>query len=161
MFSDPQFWVAVSFILFIAAIFNPVRKILTSSLDAQINDIKNKLDDVENIKNEAQKALDELKEREAKVEKEIQNLQSESEKRIVAFKDTSASKLTEQIEKRKILAENKIEQLIRDTNNSIKNYISSVAIEATRNILLQNLNKDKKTDLIEESITEFNSVLKN
>ena len=26
MFSDPQFWVAVSFILFIAAIFNPVRK---------------------------------------------------------------------------------------------------------------------------------------
>ena len=161
MFSDPQFWVAVSFILFIAAIFNPVRKILTSSLDAQINDIKNKLDDVENVKNEAQKALDELKEREAKVEKEIQNLKLESEKRIVAFKDTSASKLTDQIEKRKILAENKIEQLIRDTNNSIKNYISSVAIEATRNILLQNLSKDKKSALIEESITEFNSVLKN
>ena len=161
MFSDPQFWVAVSFILFIAAIFNPVRKILTSSLDAQINDIKNKIDEVENLKNEAQKALDELKEREAKVEKEIQNLKLESEKRIVAFKDTSASKLTDQIEKRKILAENKIEQLIRDTNNSIKNYISSVAIEATRNILLQNLSKDKKSDLIEESITEFNSVLKN
>ena len=161
MFSDPQFWVAVSFILFIAAIFNPVRKILTSSLDAQINDIKNKIDEVENLKNEAQKALDELKEREAKVEKEIQNLKLESEKRIVAFKDTSASKLTEQIEKRKILAENKIEQLIRDTNNSIKNYIANVAIEATRNILLQNLSKDKKSDLIEESITEFNSVLKN
>ena len=161
MFSDPQFWVAVSFILFIAAIFNPVRKILTSSLDAQINDIKNKLDDVENIKNEAQKALDELKEREAKVEREIQNLKLESEKKIVAFKDMSASKLTDQIEKRKILAENKIEQLIRDTNNSLKNYISSIAIEATRNILLQNLSKDKKSDLIEESITEFNSVLKN
>ncbi len=161
MFSDPQFWVAVSFILFIAAIFNPVRKILTSSLDAQINDIKNKLDDVENIKNEAQKALDELKEREAKVEKEIQNLKLESEKRIVAIKDTSASKLTDQIEKRKILAENKIEQLIRDTNNSIKNYISNVTIEATRNILLQNLSNDKKSDLIEESITEFNSALKN
>ena len=55
MFSDPQFWVAVSFILFIAAIFNPVRKILTSSLDGQINEIKNKIDESENIKNEAQK----------------------------------------------------------------------------------------------------------
>ena len=161
MFSDPQFWVAVSFILFIAAIFNPVKKILTSSLDAQINDIKNKLDDVENIKNEAQKALDELKERETKVEKEIQNLKLESEKRIVELKDISTSKLTDQIEKRKIMAENKIEQLVRDTNNSIKNYISNVAIEATRNILLQNLSKDKKSALIEESITEFNSVLKN
>jgi len=161
MFSDPQFWVAVSFILFIAAIFNPVRKILTSSLDAQINDIKNKIDEVENIKNEAQKALDELKNRETKVEKEIENLKLESEKRISDLKDISTSKLADQIEKRKVLAENKIEQLVRDTNNSIKNYISSVAIEATRNILIQNLSKNKKSDLIEESISEFNSVLKN
>ena len=161
MFSDPQFWVAVSFILFIAAIFNPVRKILTSSLDAQIKDIKYKIDEVENLKNEAQKALDELKEREAKVEKEIQNLSLESEKRISVLKDISASKLTDQIEKKKILAENKIEQLVRDTNNSIKNYILSVAIEATKNTLIQNLSNDKKSSLIEESITEFNSVLKN
>ena len=161
MFSDPQFWVAVSFILFIAAIFNPVRKILTSSLDAQIKDIKNKIDEVENLKNEAQKALDELRERESKVEKEIQNLKLESEKRIAELKDISASKLTDQIEKRKILAENKIEQLVRDTNNSIKNYISSVAIEATMNILRKNLSNDKKSSLIKESIIEFNSVLKN
>ena len=161
MFSDPQFWVAVSFLLFIAAIFNPVRKILASSLDAQINDIKNKLDEVENLKNEAQKALDEIKDREAKVEKEIQNLKSESEKRIADLKDISSNKLTDQIEKRKILANNKIEQLVRDTNNSLKNYITSVAIETTRNVLLQNLSKEKKSALIDESITEFNSVLKN
>ena len=161
MFSDPQFWVAVSFILFIVAIFNPVRKILTSSLDAQISDIKNKIDEVENLKNEAQKALDDLKDRETKVEKEIENLRLESEKRIADLKNMSSSKLAVQIEKRKVLAENKIEQIVRDTNNSIKNYISSVAIEATRNILLQNLSKDKKSDLIEKSITEFNSALKN
>ena len=161
MFADPQFWVAVSFILFIAAIFNPVRKILTSSLDAQIKDIKNKIDEVENLKNEAQKALDEIKDREAKVEKEIQNLKSESEKRIADLKDISSTKLTDQIEKRKILANNKIEQLVRDTNNSLKNYITSVAIETTRNVLLQNLSKEKKSALIDESITEFNSVLKN
>tara|TARA_Y200000002_G_scaffold337913_1_gene306939 strand:- start:56 stop:541 length:486 start_codon:yes stop_codon:yes gene_type:complete len=161
MFSDPQFWVAISFILFIAVIFNPVRKILTSSLDAQIVDIKNKIDEVENLKNEAQIAFDELKERESKVEQEILDLKLQSKKRIAELQDISISKLTDQIEKRKILAENKIEQLVRDTNNSIKNYISSVAIEATRNILLQNLSKDKKSALIEESITEFNSVLKN
>ena len=160
MFSDPQFWVAVSFILFIVAIFNPVRKILTSSLDAQISDIKNKIDEVENLNNEAQKALDELKDRETKVEKEIENLKLESEKRIADLKNISTKKLMDQIEKRKVLAENKIDQLIRDTNNSLKNYISSVAIEATRNILLQNLSKDKKSDLIEESISELNSVLK-
>ena len=105
--------------------------------------------------------MNDLRERETTVEKEIQNLKVESEKRIAELENISATKLTDQIEKRKILAENKIEQLVRDTNNSIKNYISSVAIEATKNILLQNLSKEKKSALIEESITEFNSVLKN
>ncbi len=69
--------------------------------------------------------MDEIKEREAKVGKEIQSLKSESEKRIADLKDISSSKLSDQIDKRKILAENKIEQLVRDTNNSIKNYILS------------------------------------
>ena len=61
MFSDPQFWVAVAFFAFIAAIFNPVRKILTSNLDAQIKDIRNKIDEAENLKNETQKTLSEIK----------------------------------------------------------------------------------------------------
>ena len=62
--------------------------------------------------------------------KEIQNLKLESEKRIAELKDISATKLTDQIEKRKILAENKIEQQMRDINLSIKHYISDSAIEA-------------------------------
>ncbi len=41
MYSDPQFWVAVAFVAFIAAIFNPIRKILTSNLAAHITDIRN------------------------------------------------------------------------------------------------------------------------
>ena len=57
MFSDPQFWVAVAFVAFIATIFNPVRKILTSNLDAQIKDIRNKIDEAENLKNETQTTL--------------------------------------------------------------------------------------------------------
>ena len=52
MFSDPQFWVAVAFVAFIVAIFNPVRKILTSSLDTQIKDIKNKNESVLQIQNQ-------------------------------------------------------------------------------------------------------------
>ena len=161
MFSDPQFWVAVSFILFIAAIFNPVRKILTSSLDAQINDIKIKLEEVENIKNEAQKALDELKERETKVEKEIQNLKLESDQKISELKDISSFKLTDQIKKRQILAENKIEQLVRDTKSSIKDYITDIAIKTTANILKNKLTKEKKSELINESIQDLNNIIKN
>ncbi len=160
MFSDPQFWVTVSFILFVAAIFNPVRKILKSSLDAQINDIKNKIDDAENIKNEAQNALNDLKNRATKVQKEIQNLKLESEKRISDLKEIHSSKLNDQIKKREILAANKIDQLVRDMNISIRNYISAIVIKSTKNILLDYLSEDKKSKLIKVSIEELNEVIK-
>ncbi len=161
MFSDPQFWVAVSFVLFIAAIFNPVRKMLISSLDAQISDIKSKIYEAENLKSEAQKTLDELKLRENEVEKEIDNLKIECQNKIDQLKQLSSYKLSEQIEKRRVVAQNKIEQTLRDANLSIKNYITNVAIEVTTNILQEKLTNKEKSDLIDVSIKDLNSVLKN
>lgn len=161
MFSDPQFWVAISFFLFIAAIFNPVRKILTSSLDSQIDEIKNKILEVENIKNEAQNTLGELKKRESEVEKEINQLNNEARNKIKILEENSNKKLKEQIEKRKLLAENKIDQLIRDANLSIKNYISNISLESTTHILTKYLNDEKKQKLISESVKELSIVLKN
>ncbi len=161
MFSDPQFWVAVSFVLFIAAIFNPVRKMLISSLDAQISDIKSKIYEAENLKSEAQKTLDELKLRENEVEKEIDNLKIECQNKIDQLKQLSSYKLSEQIEKRRVVAQNKIEQALRDANLSVKNYITNVAIEVTTNILQEKLTNKEKSDLIDVSIKDLNSVLKN
>ena len=161
MFSDPQFWVAVSFILFIAAIFNPVRKILKSNLDAQIEEIKNTIQEAENIKNEAQKTLSELLKREAEVENEINELKLDSEKKIIELKNLSSRKLNEQIERRKILAENKIDQIFRDANISIKNYIADSSIETVTHVLKNNLSTQKKSELINKSINELNIVLKN
>ncbi len=161
MLSDPQFWVAISFILFIAAIFNPVRKILNTTLDSQIKEIKDKIEEAENLKSQAQKTLSELKIRESAVEKEIEELTKSSNLKIIELKNLSSKKLSEQIEKRKLLAENKIEQLIREANNSIKNYIASVSIQTTKNLLFKTLSKEKKSQLINTSIEELNSILKN
>ena len=76
MFSDPQFWVAVAFVSFIAAIFNPVRKILTTNLDAQIKEIKDKIDEAENLKNETQVTLSEVKKRQNDLQIEIKDIQN-------------------------------------------------------------------------------------
>ena len=161
MFADPQFWVAVSFFLFIAVIFNPVRKILTTNLDSQIHEIKNKIEEAENLKNEAQKTLSELKIRESEVEKEINELKLNSQKKISQLKEISSKKLSEQIDRRKLLAENKIEQLTRDANVEIQHHISKTAISAAINLLEKKLDEKEKQNLINTSIKEIDSVLKN
>ena len=161
MFNDPQFWVAISFLLFILVIFNPVRKILITSLDSQINDIKSKIEEAENIKNEASRTLKEIKIRENEVQSEIKKLKSESEKKITELKELSSKKLLDQIDKRKLLADIKIEQVLRDTNSSIKNYISDTAIKSSLYILNNNLSDEKKSEILNNSITELKNVLKN
>ena len=161
MFSDPQFWVAVAFVAFIAAIFNPVRKILTSSLDTQIKDIKNKIDEAENLKNETQTTLSEIKKRQNDVQIEIQDIHKDAEKKVKQLEENAEAKLKDQIAKRQVLAEAKIDQLTRDANNLIQSHISSTAIAATISILQQKLNNQEQQKLIDKSIEELGSALKN
>ena len=161
MFSDPQFWVAVAFVAFIAAIFNPVRKILTSSLDAQIKDIRNKIDEAENLKNETQTTLSEIKKRQNDVQIEIQDIHKDAEKKVNQLEVNAEAKLKDQVAKRQILAEAKIDQLTRDANNLIQSHISSTAIAATISILQQKLDTQEQQKLIDKSIEELGSALKN
>ena len=161
MFSDPQFWVAVAFVAFIAAVFNPVRKILTTSLDAQIKDIKDKIEEAENLKNETQVSLSEIKQRQNDVQSEIQTILKEAENKVKQIEQLSADKLKDQIAKRQVLAEAKIEQLTRDANNLIQTHITSSAIDATISILQQKLNNEEQQKLIDTSIQELGSALKN
>ena len=161
MFSDPQFWVAFAFVAFIAAIFNPVRKILTTNLDSQIKDIKDKIDEAENLKNETQVTLSEVKKRQNDVQAEIADIHKEAEKKVKQLEEIAESKLKDQIAKRQVLAEAKIEQLTRDANNMIQSHISSTAIAATISILEQKLNNHEQQKLIDKSIEDLGSALKN
>ena len=161
MFSDPQFWVAVAFFAFIVAVFNPVRKILTINLDSKIKEIKDKIDEAENLKNETQVTLSAVKKRQNDVKVEIQNIHKEAEKKVKQLEVTAESKLKDQISKRQVLAEAKIDQLTRDANNIIQSHISSTAIAATIAIINGKLNNQEKQKLIDKSVEELGSALKN
>ena len=161
MFSDPQFWVAVAFFAFIAAVFNPVRKMLTTSLDSKIKQIKDSIDEAENLKNETQITLSEIKKRQNDVQHEIQSITEEAKNKANQLKINAEIKLKDQIEKRKIIATTKIDQLTRDANNQIQLHISSTAIEAMVNLLKEKLDEKEKQKIIDSSINELSSVLKN
>tara|TARA_Y100001970_G_scaffold110481_1_gene137996 strand:- start:10291 stop:10776 length:486 start_codon:yes stop_codon:yes gene_type:complete len=161
MFSDPQFWVAAAFIVFVAVIFNPVRKILTSSLDKQINEIKNSLEDAENLKSEAQISLSEVKKRQNEVQSEIELINNNASKKIIQIQENLEAKLKEQIEKKQSLATLKIEQMVRDANNEIYEYISSKAIQIIKYLILNKLNDEEKQNLIYSSIKELETSMKN
>jgi len=161
MFSDPQFWVAIAFIIFILAIFNPVRKLLSSSLDNKIKEIKDNIEEVESLKNDTHLTLSEIKKRQNEVELEIKEIHSNSKDKIKILESQAQLKLTEQSSKRESLAKEKIEQMSRDANLMVQQHITQTAINAAVSILEKKLNSDEKKYLINESIKDLESVLKN
>ena len=161
MFSDPQFWVAIAFIIFVLAIFNPIRKILSSSLDTKINEIKESIEEAENLKNDTQITLSEIKKRQNKVELEIKEIYSNSKEKIKILETQTQIKLSEQSSKRELLTKAKIEQMTRDANLMVQQHITQTAINAAVALLEKKLNKEEKQNLINQSIKDFRSILKN
>ena len=158
MFVDPQFWVAIAFIIFLAAIFNPIRKILGTTLNSKINDIKKGIEEAENIKNETQNTLSDLKKRQNDVQIEIENIHKDAKAKIRILELQAEKKLKEKIDKRNLLASAKIEQMTRDANAAIQRHISRKAIEAAVTILKKKLDQNEKQKLINHSIKELSSV---
>ena len=81
MFADPQFWVSIAFIIFIIAVFNPIRKILGATLNSKIQDIKKNIEEAENIKDETKNTLSDLKKRQNDVQIEIENIHKEAKEK--------------------------------------------------------------------------------
>ena len=161
MFSDPQFWVLVAFIIFVIAIFNPVRKILLPNLDKKIDEIKNSINQAEKLKNESQITLSEIKKRQNQVKLEIDEINNRAKEKILSIEKNAQIKLNEQIEKRHSMATAKIDKMLRDANDDIKNYIANKAILAASNILEKKLTDEEKQNLIDKSIKELNSAINN
>ena len=161
MFTDPQFWVAVAFFIFVVAVYNPVRKMLTGSLDTQIKKIKISINEAENLKNESQFTLSEIKQRQSEVQKEIELIHKDAKNKIIKIEEITEQKLKDQIQKRQVLASAKIDQLTRDANYKIQQHIIFTSIEATITLLQKKLNINEKENLINVSINELKSILKN
>ena len=119
------------------------------------------IDEAENLKNETQTTLSEIKKRQNDVQIEIQDIHKDAEKKVKQLEVNAEAKLKDQVAKRQILAEAKIDQLTRDANNLIQSHISSTAIAATISILQQKLDNKEQQKLIDQSIEELGSALKN
>ena len=160
MFSDPQFWVFIAFMGFIGVVFNPIRKFLASNLDNKIYEIKKSINTAEKLKSEAQQTLSDIKKRQKEVAQEIKKINQDSKNRIFVAEQNALKKLKEQIDKRNKLFNIKINQMTREANIEIHQYVAQTAINAAIVILEKKLNKDEKQNLINKSVDELNLILK-
>ncbi len=151
-FAQPEFWVLVAVLIFVALVWRPGRRTLLGALDARATRIRDELEAARNMREEAERVLADYqrKQREAASEAEtiIAHAQAEAE-RLAA---QSARDLETMLQRRRQLALERIAQEEARAVSEIRAVTVDVAISAARQIIAAGLDERRGAALIDSAI---------
>ena len=161
MIIDATFWVAISFFIFVGLlIYFKIPKKIQDSLDENILNIKNQIDNAEKLKEEAKSLLSEHEKKlsgsKSEVAKMLSEASEQAEKNVLKVNE-EFHKLTEN---RKKSAEEKIRQMKEQAFNDMKNASVKIAIDSVTRLLKNSLDKSKLDKIYSQSIEETKLALK-
>ena len=161
MIIDATFWVAVSFIIFIAILFYfKIPQKVQDILDETILKIQNQIEDAEKLKDEANNILSENEKKISSSKSEIKAMldkaNEDAEKNIIK----TNKELHQLIENRKRSVEQKISQSKDQALKDIKNASIKVAISSVERLLKNSLDKSKLDKIYSSSLEETKIALK-
>ena len=152
LFADPEFWVLLAVIVFVAGVWKPARRSILGALDARAARIRDELDAARKLREEAQQALADYQKQEreaaAAAEAIIAHAKAEAE-RIAA---QAARNLEETLERRRRLAEERIAQEQAKALAEIRAVTVEVAISAARQVIAAELDEERGAALIDGAI---------
>ena len=161
MIIDSAFWVAVSFFIFLGVlIYFKIPQKVKKILEENISNIKNQINDAENLKEEAKNILSEH-------EKKISNSKAEVKLMISKAIETSDKNVLATnkefhnlMESRKKNAEERIKQMKNQAIKDIKNASIIIAVESVEKLLKNSIDKSKLDKIYLSSIEETKLALK-
>ncbi len=159
MLEDPTFWVAVAFVIFVAAVGKKAVGAMNSALDARGKAIRAEIEEAEKLRVEAQHLLAEYKRKQ-------RDALSEADE-ILDHAKLEAERLTAQAEKdieaalrrREQAALDKISQAEAKALQEVRNQSIDVAMAAAAKLLESNLDNEGLNVLVEESIGNLSQKL--
>ena len=147
-FLDENFWVAVSFIVFLYFAYKTVKKAILNSLYSKINDIKAKLTQTEKVKAEAKLLLEEIQGEMEKFE--------EYKEQIINKAKTSTERLIEKRTKELEIALDRksksANQLIENEKSKISEELKNEFTDTVINIVKNYLVESKNNSISDEEI---------
>ena len=160
MLSTPEFWVAVSFVGFVAlVIYLGAPKMIAKALDERAEGIRSELDEARRLREEAQNLLAEYQRKQRDAEAEAEGIVAQAQHEAELLAAEARQKLKETLARRTKLAEDKIAQAEAQAIKDVRSRAADVAIEAAGKLIADELSKDKAAGLIDDSIKGLASKL--
>ena len=158
---EPEFWVAVSFFIFIGVlVYLGVHKKVANELDARALRISKELEEVRRLREEAEKLLADNRRKLGDVVTEVDNIIALAARQAETLAVETRQSLKEHVERRIKLAEKKIARAEMEAVRELRNDAVDVAIAAAQNLIAAKLTPNRAKKLVSESTKALKTLLK-
>ena len=160
MFSEPEFWVAVAFVILMAVFgYFGVHHTVLKALDNRAARIRAELDEARRLKEEAAKLLAEYKARQAKAEGEAQEIIASAKAEAERIAVEAKAKLEDFVARRTKTAESKIALAEAQALADVRAAAANAAVSAASTILSQSVKGSVADDLLAKGIADVRAKL--
>ena len=160
MFADPEFWVAVAFVILMGVfVYIGVPQTVLKALDHRADRIKAELDDARRLKDEAAKVLADYKARRASAEKEAADIVASAKAEAERIAAEAKTKMEDFVARRTKTAESKIALAEAQALADVRAAAADAAVAAAENILVQTTHGAAADSLIANSIRDVKAKL--
>jgi F-type H+-transporting ATPase subunit b len=153
--SGHEFWVAIAFIIAVAALVYKAAPAITTALDARAAKIKTELDEAQRLREDAQRTLADYQRKQRDALKEAEQIVAQGRAEAERAAEQAARDLAAALERRQRLAMEKIALAESRATAEVRNAAVDVAIAAVRRILAETLDAERKRKLIDDAIAEL------
>jgi F-type H+-transporting ATPase subunit b len=149
---DPEFWVAVAFVLAIVLVWRKAKAAMGDALDARAAKIRAELEEARRLREEAQAMLGDYQRKQRDALREAEEIIQRAREEAERLGQRASRDLEAAIQRRRQMAEERIQQAEAKAVAEIRGVAVDVAIAATRRILTQRLDGQRGGQLIDEAI---------
>ena len=153
--SSPEFWVFVSFVLFIALTYKPIMAKVGGALDARAAKIKGELDEAHGLREEAQKLLADYQRKQRDAGKDAEAIIARAKEDAERLRREAAADLEERIARRERMATEKIEQAEAAALKQVRDQAVDLAVAATARLLSEQVAGERADALLNDAIKEL------
>ncbi len=158
MFGE-AFWVGLAFVVFVAAVFKPVSRMMGAALDGRAEKIKQELEEAVRLREDAQTLLASYERRQNEALKEAEDILTHAKEEAERQARQAGEALEELIRRREAQAMDRIARAEEEAAADVRNAAVELAIAATRKLISSELDEDHQQALIDEAIGELGDKL--
>ena len=159
MFSSPEFWVAVAFVICIVVVFRPLSRAAISALDARGERIRAEIEEAQVLREEAQALLAEYKRKQRDALKEAEDIIEHAKSEAVRLREQAEQDLQTALQRREQAAMDKIAQAEASALQEVREQAVDVALAATAKLIESNLDKERSNAMVEQAIRDLSEKL--